>query len=69
MVYTLNNEHVYKAEILPNWMAKILYFQCASFVYDLHVYKLWNTPRSQEPAFDKASDLGVIHARMRVVIH
>ena len=31
------------------------------FVYDLHDYKLWNTDRFQEPAFDKASDLRVIH--------
>ena len=33
----------------------------ALFAYDLHVCKLWNTARWQEPAFDKASDLRVIN--------
>ena len=42
MVYTVNYQHVYKSEILPKWMAEIFYSQCAMFVYDLHVYKLWN---------------------------
>ena len=60
MVYTVKNQHVYKSEILPKWMAKIFYSRCALFVYDLHVYKLWNTARWQEPAFDTASDLRVI---------
>ena len=57
MVYTVKNEHVHKSEILPKWMAKVFYSRCALFEYDLHVYKLWNTARWQEPAFDKASDL------------
>ena len=61
MVYTVNYQHVYKSEISPKWMAEIFYSQCALFVYDLHIYKLWNTARWQEPAFDKTSDLGVIH--------
>ena len=31
------------------------------FIYDSHDAKLLNTARWQEPAFDKASDLKVIH--------
>ena len=42
-------------------MTKIFYSQFALFTYDLHVCKLLNTARWQEPAFDKSSDLRVIY--------
>ena len=29
MVYTVNNQHVCKSEILPKWIAKIFYSRCA----------------------------------------
>ena len=61
MAYTVINEHLLKSEILPKWMTDIFSSQFALLVYDLHVYKLWNTARWQEPAFNKASDLRVIH--------
>ena len=43
---------MFKSEILPKWMAKIVCFQFAMLVYDVLDYKLWNTARWQEPAFD-----------------
>ena len=61
MAYTVNNRHVFKSDILPKIMTNIFYSLFALFAYDLHVCKLWNTARWQEPAFDKASDLRVIH--------
>ena len=61
MAYTVNNWHVFKSEILPKRMTNIYYSQFALFAYDLHICKLWYTARWQELAFDKASDLRVIH--------
>ena len=61
MAFTVNNQHMFKSEILPKRMTTISYSQFALFAYDRHVCKLWNTARWQEPAFDKASDLRVIH--------
>ena len=54
-------QNVFKFEILPKWMINIFYSQFTVFIYDLHEYKLWNTDRSQEPVFDKASNFRVIH--------
>ena len=42
-------------------MTNIFYSHFVLFAYDVHVCKLWNTARWQEPAFDKASELRVIH--------
>ena len=42
-------------------MTNSFYSEFALFAYDPNVCKLWNTARWQEPAFDKASDVGVIH--------
>ena len=61
MAYTVNNEHVFKSEILTKRMTNIFYSHFALFAYNLYVCKLWNTARWHEPAFDKASDLRVIH--------
>ena len=61
IAYTVNNQHVFKSDVLPKRMTDIFYSQFAQFAYDLHVCKLWNTVRWQEPAFDKASDIRVVH--------
>ena len=61
MAYTVNNQHVFKSWDLTQMNNWNLLFSVAMFVYDLHDYKLWNTARWQEPAFDIASDLRIIH--------
>ena len=53
MAYAVNNQHVFKSEILPKWMAKIFYSQFPMFARDPHDHQLWNAARWREPAFDK----------------
>ena len=60
MAYTVYNQHVFKSWDLTQMNDWNLLFSVAMFVYDLHDYKLWNTARWQEPAFDIASDLRII---------
>ena len=64
MTYTANNYHEFQSEILPKWMAKLLFSACNVCIWSPcchHDYKLWNTAKWQKPAFDKASVLRVIH--------
>ena len=42
-------------------MTDIFYAKFSLFACDLYICKFWNTARWQEPAFDKASGLRVIH--------
>ena len=53
MAYAVNNQHVFKSEITPKWMAKIFYSQFPMFARDPHDHQLWNAARWREPAFDK----------------
>ena len=40
MAYTVNNELVFKSEILTKRMTNIFYSQFALFAYDLHVLQI-----------------------------
>ena len=52
MAYTVNNQHIFKSEILAKWITNIFYSQFTLFVCDLPVYKLWTTARWQWSTFD-----------------